>query len=184
MRDEVINMIKNEDGTIRIDSEEITEYIQNKLGFDAGDIFCDYTLYPGIKGDYVRMRVCMKGEKVFDNNPDIITVGPFPMNKCISNHVLDVIKPYMYPSFEDRMDDPNFIRDLRDNGIYGQNLAELRMYCSLKYDRVNDIFYIILQTTKIIRDMLEFEIDGWYAIMIGNINEVRGFMIKPKHVSA
>lgn len=176
-------MIKNEDGTIQIDSEEITEYIQNKLGFDTGDIFCDYTLYPGIKGDYVKMRVCIKGDKVFDNNPDTIIVGPFPMNKCISNHVLDVIKPYMHPSFEDRMDDPDFIWDLRDKGIYGQNLTELRMYRSLTYDRVNNIFYIILQTTKIIRDMLGFEIDGWYA-MTESMNKVCGFVIKPKHVSA
>lgn len=144
-------MTKNEDGTIQIKSDEIIEYLQNKLGFQ---IYSDFVVWDGLRGrsnDFVLMRFVIPGEHIVEHG-DISNLE----GMRIKADKYDLIKPYMVDRsmLEDFIHNPENMTTLFIYGIYGDRLNDLIRYSRLQYNKVNNSFYMYLKPYEIIFDIL------------------------------
>lgn len=168
-------MTKNEDGTIQIKSDEIIEYLQNKLGFQ---IYSDFVVWDGLIGrsyDFVLMRVVIPSEHIVEHG-DISNLE----DMRIKADKYDLIRPYMFDRsmLESFLHNPENRTTLLIHGIYGYRLNDLIRYSRLQYNKANDAFYVYLRPYEIIFDILSLSRQNdWIPIKKLSHRNSEGFTI-------
>lgn len=144
-----------------ITSSDITQYLQNELGFG---IDADYMRWTGVTPakSYVRMRAVFAGKDIVANKQSTDYVDRVLVENgaglLFNESFTKTIEPFMFPATTANLlnlpsDDPD-IRRLAEYGVIGERLVDIIRFSKLSYLAQNDCFRVYLRPEKIITDML------------------------------
>jgi hypothetical protein len=148
-----------------VSSSEVTEHLQNQLGFP---IDADFKLLDNrgpfekpmaTEKCYVVMRVVIRPDdiRVKGKSEGYVdqVLKETAAGMMYKDDILEILKPFMFPenmAQVDRM--PEKLQQLAEQGIAGSRLDELKRRPRLFYDQVNQRFGLYLRPECIIKDIV------------------------------